>query len=681
MNPYVENPFRILGLPSTASFKESARSANRLLQLIELGENPAITGLFPFLGSPPLDREVVKRADKEIQDPVLRIRRELYWPSGDFPFYKECQQLLATARYDEFIKRCESVIGEGRSSLYESDTGRVQNAQLAAPLSRHFLAIFYHSAAISHALGTIVRAGETEPPLDWDRAFQYWAMVSEDSVFWSYIEQRCGLLSDPRLDSSMLEQLRAELPREILRANVSLGMQGLQHGKFGSLISQSWLVESSPFGQAHRLRALSQLAAPVKERFDREAGGIRPKLSDAAIRQLLSPSPTDGGPTERAVKLISYLNQLQEEIKKTLVPIAEVVREAKLGETEAGMEVMDGVALILRSLSLALNNDAGMPAEALEITRLARKYAAGAECLERLAEDERTLHFLSLQKEASELAKDRHFKASLEKLDEALRLASTDEERRTILEWRGQAAKMLSYEGLKPIGGAPSLGTAIYGIGTMLYGRRDADPENKSYVATLYFTILFCPIFPLAAYRVINAGRNAYRFLGKAPLKRTAFIPTAVILVIILAIAFSNSGPQGVASGTTTTTSASALNPSRQQTTSPEASGSSQSGATSENSLDRQALHDSLEQERARLDSEASELDGMRHQIDEDRQALDQQYSDLKLGSPTQAEIDSYKAATRDFNARVQAFNQLLESHKAAVAKFNEEVDRYNSMP
>jgi hypothetical protein len=486
----------------------------------------------------------------------------------------------------------------------------------------------------------------------------------------------------------MLEQLRAELPREILGANVSLGMQGLQHGKFGSLISQSWLVESSPFSQAHRLRALNQLAVPVKERFDREAGGIRSKLSDAAIRQLVSPSPTDGGPTERAVKLISYLNQLQEEIKKTLVPIAEVVREAKLGETDTGMEIMDGVALILRSLSLALNNDAGMPTEALEVTRLARKYAAGTECLERLAEDERTLHFLSLQKEASELAKDRRFRASLEKLDEALLLASTEEERRTILQWREQARQMLSYEGLQPLAAAPSLHT-VNGIGTMLYGRRDADPENKSYVATLYFTVFYLPIFPLAAYRVINAGRNAYRFLGKAPLKRTAFIPTAVILAIILAIVFSSSGPQGtsyapsptVASGTTTTTSASALNPSRQQTTSPEASGSSQSGATSENSLDRQALHDSLEQERARLDSEASELDGMRHQIDEDRQALDQQYSDLKLGSPTQAEIDSYKAATRDFNARVQAFNQLLESHKAAVAKFNEEVDRYNSMP
>jgi len=151
VNAYNENPFQVLGLPSNAGLKESARSANRLLQLIELGKIPAVTRLFPFLGSPQLDRETIKRAAKEIQDPVLRIRREIYWPSGDFPFYKEFQQLLATARYDEFIKRCESVIREGRSSLYGPDTGSVQTANLAAPLGRHLLAIFYHSAAISHA--------------------------------------------------------------------------------------------------------------------------------------------------------------------------------------------------------------------------------------------------------------------------------------------------------------------------------------------------------------------------------------------------------------------------------------------------------------------------------------------------------------------------------------------------
>jgi hypothetical protein len=72
--------------------------------------------------------------------------------------------------------------------------------------------------------------------------------------------------------------------------------------------------------------------------------------------------------------------------------------------------------------------------------------------------------------------------------------------------------------GLKPVEQAPSLFT-FNGIGFRLYGATDDDSQTRSYVSTLYFVVLYVPIFPIARYRVIPAGRG-YRFLGQLPLTR-----------------------------------------------------------------------------------------------------------------------------------------------------------------
>ncbi len=42
------------------------------------------------------------------------------------------------------------------------------------------------------------------------------------------------------------------------------------------------------------------------------------------------------------------------------------------------------------------------------------------------------------------------------------------------------------------------------GIGTKLYGNREVDPSNGSYVTTKWFTIFYLPIFPLGSFRVIE---------------------------------------------------------------------------------------------------------------------------------------------------------------------------------
>jgi hypothetical protein len=73
-----------------------------------------------------------------------------------------------------------------------------------------------------------------------------------------------------------------------------------------------------------------------------------------------------------------------------------------------------------------------------------------------------------------------------------------------------------AFETPRPVDRAPALFT-LNGCGVTLYGHRDDRPDG-SYVATYFITLLFVPLVPLGAYRVVSDGGTGYYFLGKVPL-------------------------------------------------------------------------------------------------------------------------------------------------------------------
>jgi hypothetical protein len=46
------------------------------------------------------------------------------------------------------------------------------------------------------------------------------------------------------------------------------------------------------------------------------------------------------------------------------------------------------------------------------------------------------------------------------------------------------------------------------GIGTTIYGKREVNPSDGSYIATKWFTFIFFPVIPLGSYRVIKEKQN-----------------------------------------------------------------------------------------------------------------------------------------------------------------------------
>jgi len=75
----------------------------------------------------------------------------------------------------------------------------------------------------------------------------------------------------------------------------------------------------------------------------------------------------------------------------------------------------------------------------------------------------------------------------------------------------------------------------INGIGTMLYGRHQSGPDG-TYIATLWFTLLFVPVWPLGSYLVAQAEEGGWYFLAKAPFSRLALGVRRFALIAILAI-------------------------------------------------------------------------------------------------------------------------------------------------
>jgi len=77
--------------------------------------------------------------------------------------------------------------------------------------------------------------------------------------------------------------------------------------------------------------------------------------------------------------------------------------------------------------------------------------------------------------------------------------------------------------------------TRVNGCGFALYGRRDYDDETGSYVSTLCLSLVFVPVLPVRAYRVVDAQHRGWYFLGREPLSMFARLWALLVLLGVAA--------------------------------------------------------------------------------------------------------------------------------------------------
>ena len=88
------------------------------------------------------------------------------------------------------------------------------------------------------------------------------------------------------------------------------------------------------------------------------------------------------------------------------------------------------------------------------------------------------------------------------------------------------------------------------GFGTTIYGKREVDRADGSYIATKWMIALFFPIIPVGSYRVIKEKQkfltsNSPRYhMTPVPLNKTQVINTYLVwwlppILVILLISYS----------------------------------------------------------------------------------------------------------------------------------------------
>lgn len=353
------------------------------------------------------------------------------------------------------------------------------------------------------------------------------------------------------------------------------------------------------------------------------------------------------------------------------------------GQDHAASREMAGA---LRSLAVDLHNEHTLTRTAQRITELSQEVFAEVPRVAEIAQED------------------------LDKLEEIIEEGEAAEEQRAIL------------REMQPISAAPTLYT-INGIGTKLYGRRGVHAASGTYVATLYFVVLFVPVMPLRCYRVRDGEGGGWHFLGRVPFSQNEKVQAwGVAAAVALWVLISAGGgqpdrsyayqpstrpPAAVQELLQSSPAASAAEERPQQdeyydpyAESPREPSQTQNaaeptyyGAGSRFTRDR--LERWIEAERERIHRIESDLSAATEQlkvlsaeVDREKRKVESYEALATDGALPEGVYDEYQVDLRRYNNLVDEYNSVLEAYKTDRASYenaldavNDSIDRYNQMP
>lgn len=119
MNNISNNPFRILGLPITASEKEIAKQINTLSVYAEMGKEKKLDNNFPFL--PPVERtsQAIIAAKKQIEQSETKLLFSLFWFWENNSIDELAFEILKEGKTDKAIDIWEKSAVANKSKVYK----------------------------------------------------------------------------------------------------------------------------------------------------------------------------------------------------------------------------------------------------------------------------------------------------------------------------------------------------------------------------------------------------------------------------------------------------------------------------------------------------------------------------------------------------------------------------------
>lgn len=369
---YQVNPFRVLGLPITASLKEIDRKKKSLELNIEFGMNMEQhqDGLLPLESLP--DEVLINKSTEHLRIPSSRFIYGLFW---FWPF--ECSEdegieFLRKHKLNDALKYWHTKEGIDRSGI----------------IAKHNMAILYHLTALGIE-NRAIQGKITEKEIEsckshWRSTYTRWLNLIESEFFESCLNEYLQDIDDVRLTSDIVRNICCTLPKALLSINAELAVNASNRNDSVEVKRHIEIMETSGFDNRVIQQVLRDATKPIVER----------------IQSLCSPivEKSKNSPREANKVVLTLLNEIKPLVNSLdfLMPPDSSVKE----------RCHDEVAAILRDCIVTYGNETADWKECLRLSVEVQNIAAGKSLKDRVKEDidfiERNVQLEEEQKKAEE---------------------------------------------------------------------------------------------------------------------------------------------------------------------------------------------------------------------------------------------------------------------------------------
>jgi len=347
---YQNNAFRILGLEPDTSMKQIVHRVNEIKVKKSLGMDVVYDYDFMWMG--PLDRSEssVINALQRIENPVARLREEIFW----FWFDTNCDKQAI----DYLIQNNRQVAHNTWKTLVASDT--LDKKSISAFINQTILA---HSTVIGEEITVKYKEevedyrrprkrGKRNVDLDethwknWRFVINRLTSIASKRIFWTIVKEKAERINDPRLSIAKVDEIRNNFLQDVAEANFRFISRALVSKDYERIREHSGLLNGSPLPVDVLRKGFNRVLMPQTDLLNRH--------SQNASRELLE-IKKEGKNSDKTMDKTAVWNLYSKLVDNT----ANIIYEGNSVDINSISDfalAKDTLASVVRDSALILNN-------------------------------------------------------------------------------------------------------------------------------------------------------------------------------------------------------------------------------------------------------------------------------------------------------------------------------------